>query len=235
MTEHKVQLGVDLDVIASLSGSERMAELDIISAASVARRAGADSIVIHVRSEAIGADILNLCKSKGNVCLKISPELSMLKAALKARPMAICFVSRNGARPGPIQISESSAKFLARAAVDAKKAGISVGISINPEAFSLRKAKSFGVDFVELCAAAYSRALGKKKVEEELEQLELAVYLAYELGLKAWVGCGLNYGNARPVSEIPHIDKVNVGFSIIAHAFLWGLKSAVYEMKTIIS
>ncbi len=235
MTEPSVHLGFDLDGIAALSGSERMAELDLMSTAAVARRAGADSIVAHLRSGVVGGDILKLCKGKGNVCLKISPEPTMFKAALKARPAAICFVSRNGARPGPIKNLESLARFLTKAAADGKKAGVSVGVSISPEAFSLRKAKSLGVDFVELCSSAYSHAEGKKKVKEEREQLELAVYLAYELWLKPWGACGLNYGNVRPIARIPHLKRINVGASIIAHSFLWGLKSAVGEMKDILS
>ena len=230
-----VRLGFDIDAIASLASLGRQEQLDILSASSIARRAGADSIVAHVVSKPIEENLSKLCKTKGETWLKITHDSDVLKAALQSSPSAICFVSRIDGRPGPVKIAENIIKALGKAVADVKKTGISVGISINPEAVSLRQARSLGVDFVEICAAEYSHAANKKNAEEELEQLQLAVYLAYELDLKAWVGCGLNFENVRAVSQIPHLSGVNVGFSIIAHSLFWGLKSAIGEMKILIS
>ena len=53
-------------------------------------------------------------------------------------------------------------------------------------------------------------------------------------GMTLHAGHGLNYQNARAVADIPHMDELNIGHSIVARAIMVGFQQAVREMKQLI-
>ena len=57
---------------------------------------------------------------------------------------------------------------------------------------------------------------------------------ASSLGLKVNAGHGLNYDNVRKIAAIAEIKELNIGHSIISHAVVAGLSSAVSEMKQLV-
>ncbi len=228
-----VDLGFDLDPFCSLSQVRTNSPLDLPTVSAIARRSGADQIVLHLRSKS-ETEILKLCKGPGKICLKIEPKPDLVAAALTAAPSSVCLVSRTDGRPAPMTLSDSSLDTVKKAVLALKARKILVGISVKAEAVSLRRVRALGADFVEICASDYAQVSGKR-LKEELEQLQLAVYLASELGLKPWLGCGINYQNARAVSQITRLFGVNVGWAVAAHSILWGLKSAISEMKVLIA
>jgi len=57
---------------------------------------------------------------------------------------------------------------------------------------------------------------------------------AQSLGLTVNAGHGLKYHNTKAVARIPGIKELNIGHSIISHAILVGLESAVREMKKLV-
>jgi pyridoxine 5'-phosphate synthase PdxJ len=229
-----VELGFDLDHFSSISRIRGSSPLDLSVVSSIARRSGADQIVLHLRSKS-EAEVLKLCKGPGKTCLKIEPKSELVAAALSAAPSSVCLVSRIEGRPAPIIFSDSSFAAMKKTVLALKKRKIEVGVSLKAEAVSLRRARALDVDFVEICALDYAKASGQKKVKDDLAELQLAVYLASELGLKPWVACGINYKNARAVSKMTRLSGVNAGWAVAAHSILWGLKSAVSEMKILIA
>ncbi len=44
-------------------------------------------------------------------------------------------------------------------------------------------------------------------------------------------GHGLDYDTVRPVTRIPEIEELNIGFAIIGRALSVGLAKAVREMR----
>ncbi len=44
-------------------------------------------------------------------------------------------------------------------------------------------------------------------------------------------GHGLDYTNVVPIAQIPEIEELNIGHSIIARSIFVGLERAVREMK----
>ncbi|MDD2889983.1 MAG: pyridoxine 5'-phosphate synthase, partial [bacterium] len=42
---------------------------------------------------------------------------------------------------------------------------------------------------------------------------------------------GLHYNNVRPVAQIPEIEELNIGHSIISRAMFVGLEKAIREMN----
>jgi pyridoxine 5-phosphate synthase len=119
-----------------------------------------------------------------------------------------------------------------------KEAGIVINLFIDPDEEQIRAAKEVGADAIELHTGRYAEAFNDKKekeTEEELERLGRAARLGKELGLKVYAGHGLTYKNVKPVAEIPEIEELNIGHSIVANAVLKGLKEAVQEMIKIIN
>ena len=58
--------------------------------------------------------------------------------------------------------------------------------------------------------------------------------LAQQLGLEVNAGHGLTYQNVRPIAQIPDIQELNIGHSIVSRALFVGLTEAVREMKRLI-
>ena len=44
------------------------------------------------------------------------------------------------------------------------------------------------------------------------------------------IGHGLDYHNVKPVVEIPQVEEINIGFSIVVRAVEVGFHQAVREM-----
>jgi len=240
MKTNTVKLGVNIDHIATLRQARRDVDPDPVAAAQVCRQAGADMIVCHLRQDRRhiqDADLFKLCDLKGETHLELATVPQMLAVALQARPDSVCIVPespREVTTQGGLNL-KAGAKPVGRAIAKLKKAGIEVSLFIDPEAASVRLAKSLGADVVELCTSAYAEDKGKNRRSAELERLELAGYLADEMGLGFHAGHGLDYHNARPVARIPRLGALNIGYAIIARSVFVGLKTAVLEMKLLLS
>jgi pyridoxine 5-phosphate synthase len=60
--------------------------------------------------------------------------------------------------------------------------------------------------------------------------LREAALLAHGLGLRVAAGHGLDYHNVQAVAELPYIEELNIGHSIVARAVWVGFERAVAEM-----
>ena len=59
---------------------------------------------------------------------------------------------------------------------------------------------------------------------------ELAAAYGATLGLKVNAGHGLTMDNVKPLLDIPNLDTLNIGHSIVAHALFVGMEQAVRDM-----
>jgi pyridoxine 5-phosphate synthase len=238
---HNLKLGVNIDHVATLRQARRDMDPDPVAAAQVARQAGADLIVCHLREDRRhiqDEDVFKLCKLKGDVHLEMAAVPEIVSLALKAKPDSVCLVPEKRQElttEGGLKLVGGSTKELGKAISRLKGAGIEVSLFVDPEAGAVRAAKALGADTVELCTSAYCEAEGKNNVKAELERIELAGYLAFEMGLGLHAGHGLDYHNVQAVARIPHLTALNIGFSIVSRAVFVGLKAAVSEMKQLIA
>jgi pyridoxine 5'-phosphate synthase PdxJ len=67
----------------------------------------------------------------------------------------------------------------------------------------------------------------------ELKKIAAAARLAAQLNLRVNAGHGLDYNNVCAIAQLPEVEELNIGFSIIARAVFVGLKQAVREMVTL--
>lgn len=67
-------------------------------------------------------------------------------------------------------------------------------------------------------------------VDGELCRLEAAAEQARQSGLRINAGHGLTLGNLPQVLErVPHLEELNIGHSLIAHALVVGLDASVRD------
>ena len=237
--DQRIKLGVNIDHVATLRQARKDIDPDPVQAAQVARQAGADMIVCHLRRDRRhiqDADLLKLCALKGETHVELADDKRIIDAALKAKPTSVCLVPE---RPGEVSTEggldlERGAKSLEKTIARLKKAGVEVSLFIAPEAPAVRRARNLGADVVELDTSEYSKATAKPAQKSELERLELAAYMAWEMGLTVHAGHGLDYHNVGPIARVPHLSALNIGFSIVARSVFVGLKSAVAEMRRLI-
>lgn len=237
-----IKLGVNIDHIATLRQARKELDPDPLAAARVVSGAGADFVVIHLRQDRRhmqDADLFRLCgagRPKLHLEMANAPDIAAL--ALKAGPDSVCIVPESAGETttqGGLSLKDGSRKSLEKTMRGLQAKGIEVSLFIDPEAPSVRLAKSLGADAVELCTSRYAQTRGKRRQGFELERLELAAYLAHELRLGLHAGHGLDYHNVAAVARIPHVDCLNIGFSIVARAVFTGLRTAVTEMKRLIA
>lgn len=239
MKEPRIKLGVNVDHVATLRQARKDIDPDPIAAAQVARQAGADLIVCHLRRDRRhiqDADLLKLCRLKGETHVELADDDKMVAAVLKARPTSVCLVPE---RPGEVSTEggldlAKNYKSLERTVAKLKKSGLEVSLFIAPEAPSVRAARNLGADVVEFDTSDYAAARTKPAQKEQIERLELATYMAWEMGVTAHAGHGLDYHNVAPIARVPHMSALNIGYSIIARSVFVGLRSAVSEMRRLV-
>lgn len=235
-TETKLKLGVNIDHIATLRQARLDIDPDPVQAAQVARQSGADIIVCHLRRDRRhiqDSDLAKLCRLKGETHVELSDDPKIVAAVLKARPTSVCLVPE---RPGEVSTEGGldlarNAKSLEKTIAKLKKAGLEVSLFVAPEAPAVRAARNIGADIVELDTSDYTKSRSKAGQKLELERIELAAYMAWEMGITVHAGHGLDYHNVAPVARVPHMSALNIGFSIVARSVFVGLKTAVAEMR----
>ncbi len=237
-----IKLGVNIDHVATLRQARRGVDPDPVAAAKVCSTSGADLIVMHLRQDrrhVQDEDVFRLRKEvKTSLHLEMSTIPAIVSVALKAKPDSVCIVPESPKEVttlGGLNLKAGSQAALKKTVAKLKDAGIGVSLFTDPDAVSVRIAKNLGADAVELCTLAYAAAFGQHKQNAELEKLQLAAYLADELGLQVHAGHDLNYHNVADVARIPHMSCLNIGFAIVSRAMFTGLRSAVAEMKKAIT
>ena len=93
------RLGVNIDHVATVRNARGEIHPDPINAAKFVKKAGADSITIHLREDRRhinDLDAKKICSIKNLlVNLEISTNPEIVKIALKAKPKFICIVPEN--------------------------------------------------------------------------------------------------------------------------------------------
>ena len=210
----------------------------------IADLAGADQITLHVREDRrhVNERDLKLIKevihSKVNLEMAVTEE--MINIALSVKPHQVTLVPEKREEittEGGLDVV-SNFERVQNAVKKLKEAGIVVNIFIDPEEEQIEAAAKVGADAVELHTGRYANVFAENNEEEtkkELERLRKAAAFAKSKGLRVYAGHGLTYKNVRAVAEIPEIEELNIGHSIIANAVLKGLKEAVQEMIKLIN
>ena len=235
-----VNLGVNIDHIATLRQARGGVEPDPITGAVIAELAGANGITVHLREDRRhiqDRDIIflrEIIHTKLNLEMAISDDI--LKIALVIKPEQCTLVPEKREElttEGGLDCIKYFDK-ICNAVKKLSKGNIITSLFIDPNPGQIKKASKTGAEFIELHTGNYANAKKEKDIELELQKLKDCTVLAKNLGLRVNAGHGLNYINTKPLAKIPDIEELNIGHSIISRAVLVGLDKAVREMLDIL-
>lgn len=233
-------LGVNIDHIATLRNARGGSEPNLIQAALVCEKAGADGITVHLREDRRHTrdndvtELKNILKTRLNLEMALTDE--MQKIALEVLPENVCLVPEKRQEvttEGGLEVA-SRVEFVKNFVRPLVNAGIIVSLFIDPDKEQVEAAAQTGAQFIELHTGKYSEAWGTADEEKEFLNLKEAAALANKLGLKVNAGHGLTYANVHRMKEIPELIELNIGHNIIAKAVFDGLESSVKQMKDLI-
>lgn len=232
----RIDLGVNIDHVATLRQARRIGYPDPIAAARLAEDAGADNITLHLREDRRhiqDADVERLrplLRTRMNLEMAVTDE--MIGIARRIRPQDCCFVPERRAEvttEGGLDVAGQEARLRDRCALLAAD-GIRVALFIDPDPSQVEASARVGAPVIELHTGRYCEVSGAA-AEMELERLRHASRLAAQLGLEVHAGHGLNLDNVAPVAAIPQVVELNIGHSIVARALFVGFAAAVAEMR----
>jgi pyridoxine 5-phosphate synthase len=118
--------------------------------------------------------------------------------------------------------------------VDLREAGVAVSIFVDPDYDQIRAIAKLEVRTIEINTAKYSDARRDEQAIVEADKVAQAARAAAKLGIRVLAGHGLTYRNVRRIVQIPEIEELNIGHSIVARAALVGMDRAVREMKALL-
>ena len=243
-----VQLGVNIDHVATVRQARRGDEPDPVRAAHEAELGGADGITVHLREDRRHVNDRDVELLRSLVKVKLNLEMAandeMVAIAEKLGPHTAMLVPE-----GRLEITtEGGLDVVARRAElretvrRLKGAGLIVSAFIDADEPQIRAAAELGFDVCEVHTGPYAHAFGKcggdfrrTELSGELERVARAGTLIRQLGMRFNAGHALNYHNVRPVAALTGIEELHIGHAIVSRAIYTGLRSAVAEMKRIMT
>ena len=232
-----IRLGVNIDHVATLRQARHALEPDPVHAAVLALLGGADGITVHLREDRRHINDRDVTPLRQTVTTLLNLELSVadeiVNIACSVKPDQATLVPERReevtTEGGLDVIAHQSA--IAKAMERLHKAGIGIALFIDPDIRQIEIAKVLGARAIEIQTARYSEAKTAADREQELIALQEATEFAKQLGLHVHMGHGLNYVNVQAVAQIPGVEELNIGHSIVSRAVLVGMDRAVREMK----
>jgi pyridoxine 5-phosphate synthase len=235
-----IELGVNIDHVATLRQQRGTNYPDPIRAALLAEQSGADLITLHLREDRRhiqDLDVENLrsrLKCRMNLEAAITDE--MVAFALHIKPHDVCFVPERRLElttEGGLDVVQGFERVRA-ACEKAASAGIRASLFIDADRTQIDAARDCGAPAIEIHTGRYAEAVSESEAREELRRIATAARYACELGFKVNAGHGLHYENVKPIAAIAEIAELNIGHAIVAEAIFCGWQEAVRRMKRLI-
>ena len=236
-----VELGVNIDHVATVREARRTNEPDPVWAATLAQLGGADGITLHLREDRRHIQDRDLRILRETVTVKLNLELAcnqdVLEIACHTRPDQATLVPERREEvttEGGLLLALQPTK-VAAAMRRLQEAGIKVSLFLDPDPAVIDIAADLGADAVELHTGQYALAADAATQAAELARLVEAGKRVVAARLALHAGHGLTYRNVRPIAAIAGMGELNIGHSIVARAIMVGFEQAVREMKKLVS
>jgi pyridoxine 5-phosphate synthase len=236
-----VRLGVNIDHIATLREARKAAEPDPIAAAVLAEMAGADGITVHLRGDRRHIQdrdlevLRKVVQTRLNLEMAANPAMVTLAATHKPDHATLVPERREElTTEGGLDVLLNQT-LVRKTVVDLREAGVTVSIFVDPDYDQIRAIAKLEVRTIEINTAKYSEARRDEQAIAEADKVAQAARAAAKLGIRVLAGHGLTYRNVRRIVQIPEIEELNIGHSIIARAALVGMERAVREMKSLLA
>ena len=241
-----IELGVNIDHVATLREARRTWEPDPVWAAVEAHLGGADGITVHLREDRRHIQDEDVRRLRELTHIKLNLEMAataeMLDIACRLRPEMAMLVPEGRheiTTEGGLDLVAQEQK-LADAVRRLRDAGIVTSAFIDADLRQVEAAARIGVAVCELHTGPYAHAFHAKgrdaesaAVQTELAKVRDAGAAVRAHGMRFNAGHALNYFNVQPVAALPGVRELHIGHSIVARAVFVGLREAVREMKAL--
>lgn len=239
-----IELGVNVDHVATVRQARRSHEPDPVWAAVEAHLGGADGITVHLREDRRHIQDEDVRRLRELTHIKLNLEMAateeMVAIALRVRPEMAMLVPEGRheiTTEGGLDIRAQEQRLrgvVARLA----QAGIVVSVFIDAEPAQVEAAHRIGAAVCEVHTGPYAHAFHAKgrdaespAVAAELEKIQAAGERIRALGMRFNAGHALNYVNVDPVARLPGVRELHIGHAIVSRALFVGMREAVREMK----
>lgn len=242
-----IELGVNIDHVATLRQARRTWEPDPVWAAVEAHLAGADGITVHLREDRRHINDVDVRRLRELTQIKLNLEMGatdeMVGIACGVKPEMAMLVPEGRheiTTEGGLDVLAQEARLkqvVARLADN----GIVTSVFIDAELPQIEAAARIGARVCEIHTGPYAHAFHdagrdaeSPAVLAELAKLRLAGERVLELGMRFNAGHALNYYNVQAVAALPGVRELHIGHAIVSRAVFVGLREAVAEMKRLI-
>lgn len=239
-----IELGVNIDHVATLRQARMGYEPDPVWAAVEAHLGGADGITVHLREDRRhiqDADVRRLrelTQVKLNLEMAATDEMVGIACALKPEMAMLVPEGRHEiTTEGGLDVLAQEARLKAVIARLAD-AGIVTSVFIDAELPQIEAAARIGARVCEIHTGPYAHAFHARgrdaeasAVLDELDKIRLAGQAIRQLDMRFNAGHALNYYNVQPVARLAGIRELHIGHAIVSRSVFVGLREAVREMK----
>ena len=243
-----IELGVNVDHVATVRQARRTYEPDPVWAAVEAHLGGADGITVHLREDRRHVQDADVRRLRELTHIKLNLEMAataeMVDIASEVRPEMAMLVPEGRhevTTEGGLDIV-SQEKRLSSVVKRLTDAGIVVSVFIDAEIRQVEGAKRIGASVCEVHTGPYAHAFHSKgrdaespAVVNELKKIQAAGESIRALGMRFNAGHALNYFNVQPVARLPGVRELHIGHAIVSRALFVGMREAVREMKRLMS
>jgi pyridoxine 5-phosphate synthase len=240
-----IELGVNIDHVATIRQARRTYEPDPVWAAVQAHLGGADGITVHLREDRRhiqDADVRRLRElTQVKLNLEMAATSEMVDIALAVRPEMAMLVPEGRheiTTEGGLDVCAQQEE-LARVVGRLRDAGIVTSVFIDADSRQIEAAARIGVQVCEVHTGPYAHAFHERgrdadapAVKVELAKIREAGQAIGALGMRFNAGHALNYHNVAAVAALAGVRELHIGHAIIARAVFSGLSEAVREMKS---
>ncbi|HSA71569.1 MAG TPA: pyridoxine 5'-phosphate synthase [Burkholderiales bacterium] len=241
-----IELGVNVDHVATVRQARRTYEPDPVWAAVEAHLGGADGITVHLREDRRHIQDEDVRRLRELTHIKLNLEMAatdeMVAIACRLKPEMAMLVPEGRhevTTEGGLDVS-SQEKALRRAVERLSGAGIVVSVFIDAELRQVEAAKRAGASVCEIHTGPYAHAFHSRgreaespAVVAELKKIQAAGEATRSLGMRFNAGHALNYFNVQPVAALPGVRELHIGHAIVSRAVFVGMREAVREMKAL--
>jgi pyridoxine 5-phosphate synthase len=242
-----IELGVNIDHVATLRQARRTYEPDPVWAAVEAHLGGADGITVHLREDRRHINDDDVRKLRDLTQVKLNLEMAatdeMVAIACRLKPEMAMLVPEGRhevTTEGGLDVVAGEAR-LKEAVARLADAGIVTSVFIDAELPQIEAAARIGARVCEIHTGPYAHAFHAKgrdadspAVLAEMEKIRQAGAAIRKLGMRFNAGHALNYVNVQGVARLPEIRELHIGHAIVSRAVFVGLREAVREMKRLI-
>jgi pyridoxine 5-phosphate synthase len=243
-----IELGVNIDHVATVRQARRTYEPDPVWAAVEAHLGGADGITVHLREDRRHIQDEDVRRLRETTHVKLNLEMAatneMVGIACRLKPemaMLVPEARTEVTTEGGLDVAGQEKRLKAQVKKLAD-AGIMTSVFIDAEVRQVEAAHRIGARVCEIHTGPYAHAFHSKgrdaearPVVRELEKVRKAGEAIRALGMRFNAGHALNYHNVGAVAALAGVRELHIGHAIVARAIFVGLREAVREMKALMT